>query len=75
MAGKARSKTGLFIQSFDKFYEPLHKEGKMTKPNRESFFEDYLGLNKGSWRNFYSQGIKKYYYVIRELLEKSYPKS
>ena len=71
---KGKSETILFLRKFDRFYDHLHKEGKIKEPTRKSFLEDYIGFAKGSEKNFYTQGIRRVYYRILELLERVYPK-
>lgn len=69
------SSTGFkFMKKFEIFYPELHKDGKIRQPNKESFMVDYLGMDKNSWKNFRITGIRKIYYRLLELLEKSYPK-
>ena len=70
---KQKSEVNQFIKKFDRFYEPLHKEGKITTPTREAFLREYLCLGTGTERNFYTQGIRRIYRVILELLERVYP--
>ena len=68
------SKEYILITQFERFYPILHKEGRITKPTRDAFMEEYIGISKHSWKNFRIIGIAKRYQVILELLNKVYPK-
>lgn len=74
MGKTSNSKEYIFISQFERFYPILHKEGRITKPTRDAFMEEYIGIYKDTWKHFRITGIAKRYQRILELLNKCYPK-
>jgi len=40
------------------------EEGKMSKNSRDSFFEDFIGCNKRSYKSWYASGIRRVYHIL-----------
>jgi hypothetical protein len=68
---RKRGKTPVYdyLESIEKHFTYLVEAKKMTSETRESFFEEFLGCSKTSYKGWWTFGIRKIYLVILFLLD------
>lgn len=59
----------LYLKRVDSVLDQLYSKKKISEPTREKFFKEFLGCHGKSYKNWYSQGIRKVYIRVLDLLE------
>jgi len=69
MTNKVPNKVGLYLKKVDLNLDWLYGKGFISQPTRKSFFEELFGCHEKSYKNWYSQGIRKIYISFLDLVD------